>query len=471
VLIKHSFIYAATQLLPAAMTLIGISVFTRLLSPEDYGIYSLTLLIAAAGTTIFYQWLSLSLGRYYQESKDSQEKVNLISTILLTFALISIVIVVSLSVLSLVLESEINLLVVGAVTLTGAWFEINKRLSNADLKPLSYARSLVIKSTLAVLGGYFAILAGFGVTGILIALCVSFCVATVIQFRYWAGLSFSNVSKPMLYKMADYGLPLTLTFLMLFVINGSGKFFLDQSLGKSAVGLFSVAFDFTQYIILTICAVLHLAGFPLILKAYSEKGDEEGKKQLLMSFNLLLCVAMPVVFGLTVTVNEVVTIFIGEEFRESAITYIPVLSVALLVMVFKSYYFDYAFQLAKNTKLQVIGVIAGAISSFVSNPILIDYFGIMGACYAILVSFLVYLCVCIYLGNKVFDMPKIPWINVLKISLACALMVIGVKFIYFDNLYLQFSMKMFFGVFVYVLSLFCMNFFGVRESYMKRLSD
>ncbi|MET1253595.1 lipopolysaccharide biosynthesis protein [Aliikangiella maris] len=469
-LFKHSFIYAITQILPAAMTLIGISVFTRLLSPEDYGLYSLTLLLAAAGTTIFYQWLSLSLGRYYQEYVHSDQKVFLLSTTLLSFVLISVVIAIVSGILNLVLESEINFVVVGAVILSGAWFEINKRLSNADLKPSSYAISLGIKSTLAVFGGYVAILAGFGVSGILIALCTSFCVATLVQYRYWMGFSVSKVSKPVFYKMADYGLPLTLTFLMLFVINGSGKFFLDQSIGKSAVGLFSVAFDFTQYIILTICAVLHLAGFPLILKAYTERGEAEGKKQLLKSFNLLLCISMPIVFGLIVTVDEVTAIFLGNEFRESAVIYIPILSIALLTMVFKSYYFDYAFQLAKNTKLQVVGVIAGAIASFVSNPILISYFGIMGACYAILISFLVYLFVCIYLGNKVFDMPRLPWLNISKIIFACVLMVIVVKIIKFENLYILISVKILIGTLAYTVLLWIMNYLGLRNIVKLKLS-
>ncbi|OUR75193.1 hypothetical protein A9Q75_17980 [Colwellia psychrerythraea] len=454
--------YAITKLLPAIATLIGISLFTRLLSPNEYGIYSLSLLIASAGSAIFFQWLSLALGRYYQEGGRKQ-KDKLLSTILISFLLISFFVFTVFFIAYLLLDNEVDFLLVAVLVLTGAWFELNQRLSNADLRPRPYAISLTIKSTLAVVGGYYFILFGFSVDGVLIALCVSYLLATFVQFRYWKVFKLYLVDKKIFVQMLDYGLPLTLTFLMLFIINGSGKFFINYILDKSDVGMFSVAYDFTQYIIVTLCGVLHLAAFPLIIKAYSEKGEVEGKKQLLLSFGLLISVSVPLVFGLISTINELATIFLGVEFRESSIQLIPPIAIALLLMVLKSYYFDYAFQLAQNTKLQLVGVAGGAITSFIANPILISLNGVEGATYAMLISFFVYLVICIYLGKRVFDMPTIPWVNILKVSLSCALMILVIEHLTVSDLYLSLLAKITLGSCIYFLTMLLLNYMGTKE--------
>lgn len=461
-LIKHTVMYAITKLLPAIATLIGISLFTRLLSPSEYGIYSLTLLIASAGSAIFFQWLSLALGRYYQED-GLRKKDKLLSTILISFFLSSFFVITIFFIVFIYLDVDVNLFLAAVLVLTGAWFELNQRLSNADLKPKPYAISLTIKSSLAVIGGYYFILFGFSVDGVLIALCLSYFLATFVQFKYWKVFKFSLVDKSILKQMLDYGLPLTLTFLMLFVINGSGKFFINYIMDKSAVGVFSVAYDFTQYIIVTLCGVLHLAAFPLIIKTYSEKGGAEGKKQLCSSFSLLICVSIPLVFGLISIVDELSAVFLGAEFRESAVKNIPVIAIALLLMVLKSYYFDYAFQLAKNTKLQLVGVAGGAITSFIANPLLISFYGIEGATYAMLISFFVYLVICVYLGASIFDMPTLPWLNFIKVCLSCALMVVAITQLTIEDLYFSLIAKIILGGLIYFLSMLFLNYMGTKE--------
>jgi O-antigen/teichoic acid export membrane protein len=469
-LLKHTVVYSITKLLPAIATLIGISLFTRLLSPNEYGLYSLSLLIASAGSAIFFQWLSLSLGRFYQEG-GRELKDKLLSTILISFILVSLFVIVVSFIAALLLDNEVDFLLVTVLAITTAWFELNQRLSNADLKPKPYAISLTVKSFLAVVGGYYFILIGFSGEGVLIALCISYILATCVQLNYWKVFKLSLVDKKTLIKMLDYGLPLTLTFLMLFIINGSGKFFLNYILDKSAVGMFSVAYDFTQYIIVTLCGVLHLAAFPLIIKAYSEKGELEGKKQLLLSLGLLVAVSIPLVFGLISTVNELVTIFLGEEFRESAIELIPPIAIALLLMVLKSYYFDYAFQLAKNTKLQLVGVAGGAIASFIANPILINLYGVEGATYAMLISFFVYLIICIYLGRRIFDMPTIPWLNILKVCLSCGLMILAIEHLTITDLYLSLLVKVTLGCCIYSLSMLLLNYMGIKELFLNFLKE
>lgn len=461
-LLKHTVMYGVTKIFPAVLTLAGVSIFTRLLLPEEYGIYSLTILVSSACSSIFFQWLSLGLGRFYLDGSDEQ-KESLLSTILMSFLGISVVVFLGCAVTSLVFESEMDFMLIAILSIATAWFDINQRLSNADLKPNMYALSLTIKSSVAVFGGYLLLKFGFGVNGVLFALIFGFAFASIIQSRYWKAFKFAAISKDVAKKKLSYGLPLTLTFLMLFIINGSGKFFVDNMIGKSALGVFSAAFDLTQYIIVTVCGVLHLAAFPLIVDAYKNKSDSEGKKQLSKSFNLLIFVSIPLVLGVINTADEIAQLFLGSDFRSGATKIIPIIAIGLFFMSLKSYYFDYAFQLAKNTKLQLVGVFSGAITSFVSTPILLYFYGLEGAAYAMCITFIVYLAVCVMFGRLVFDMPAISWLNLAKVCLSSMFMFCVMELVTHNNHLYSFFIKFILGSLVYVFSSIVLNYMQMRS--------
>ncbi|MCO2143149.1 hypothetical protein FA396_08885, partial [Pseudomonas aeruginosa] len=58
---KHSLVYFLFKSFPAILTLVGLSVFTRLLSPGEYGVYSLTIIVVGFLNTVFLQWVALGL--------------------------------------------------------------------------------------------------------------------------------------------------------------------------------------------------------------------------------------------------------------------------------------------------------------------------------------------------------------------------------------------------------------------------
>ena len=63
-LLRHSAIYLFARLVPSTLSLLGIAIYTRMLGPEDYGLYALVVSGAGLAQVWFFEWLRLSTLRF-----------------------------------------------------------------------------------------------------------------------------------------------------------------------------------------------------------------------------------------------------------------------------------------------------------------------------------------------------------------------------------------------------------------------
>src|SRR5688500_16102015 len=62
--LSHAAIYLVARGVPGLISFMAIPLFTRLLSPADYGRYALVAAAAALLNALIFQWLRLSMVRY-----------------------------------------------------------------------------------------------------------------------------------------------------------------------------------------------------------------------------------------------------------------------------------------------------------------------------------------------------------------------------------------------------------------------
>src|SRR5271168_901847 len=67
---RYFSIYLGAQLVPAVIGFIAITVFTRLLSPTEYGVYVVGMGIAGIAGSVFFAWIRLSVLRYQATSSE-----------------------------------------------------------------------------------------------------------------------------------------------------------------------------------------------------------------------------------------------------------------------------------------------------------------------------------------------------------------------------------------------------------------
>ncbi|MFB2351021.1 oligosaccharide flippase family protein, partial [Priestia megaterium] len=103
----------------------------------------------------------------------------------------------------------------------------------------------------------------------------------------WSKTRWKKFDLNMLKKLWSYGAPLTLLYLFVMVIGFSDRIFIDVMLEASDVGIYSAAYDLTQYTIAVFGSIVHLASFPVIIRAYESSGERMARLQLAVTIRIL----------------------------------------------------------------------------------------------------------------------------------------------------------------------------------------
>ena len=79
-LVKDSLYYLPARAVPSIAGFIAVAVYSRLLSPKDYGLYVLVMTTVAMVSLLAFAWLNHSILRYLAEYKDGASVDTFIST-------------------------------------------------------------------------------------------------------------------------------------------------------------------------------------------------------------------------------------------------------------------------------------------------------------------------------------------------------------------------------------------------------
>ncbi len=401
-LVQHSVLYFLGRIIPAAVGVLALALYTRLLTPDQYGIYALVIAAMSIINAVFFHWLSLSLGRFLPV-RDSDPEALFATALLALTILILCTGAAGATAAWLWPEPRLRGFVLLAVILAWgqAWFDLNLSIANARLAPVRYGLLSSVKALVALGAGLLLLHLGLGVAGVLAGLLTGLLGASLLGWRCWRGCSLLGGSVEVMKSFIAYGGPLTITFLLVLVVDVSDRFFLAWLLDAEAVGGYAAAYDLTQQSLGLLAGVIHLAAFPLAVRALEERGADAARKQLSQNGYLLLAVVVPATLGIVMLANSISSLVLGEEFREAGAAIMGWIAIAVLVGSCKSFYLDYSFQLGRKMRLQVWTVVVAAAVNVFLNLLWIPVYGIEGAAFATIAALVAGFVSSAYLGRRV----------------------------------------------------------------------
>lgn len=461
--LKHSAMYLLARGLPGVINFIAIVIYTRLLTPDDYGCYALIVAGVGLFNMVFFQWLRLSLLRFLPAHLE--KPALLLSTILVAFSSLALL-TGGLGILLALLWPDPTwrglMLLAVPLLWAQAWFELNLELARSKLQPLRYGLISGLKAVSAVGLGILLILWGLGAFGPLIGLLLGMLAAGLgLNWKEWSGLQFA-LSKSLILHLMRFGLPLTASFALGFVVSTSDRFLIRTFLDNSAVGVYAAGYDIAQNSLTLLMMIVNLAAYPLLMRTLEQKGIAATQEQARKNAILIMVVAIPASAGLAALAPNIAAVMLGEAFRDQTVLLLPVIALAALIAGAKSYYFDVAFQLGRWTVGQVWVLGVAALINIVLNLCWIPLYGIQGAAYATVAAYGVGLMLSAVWGRKVFIMP-FPSLDFLRIVGASVIMVLVLWTLFYTikgiiGLLIQISM----GIIVYGLSCMMLNVAGSR---------
>jgi O-antigen/teichoic acid export membrane protein len=462
-LIRHSMTYVAAKVLPGMLGMVTTAILTRILTPTEYGLYGLSLVIMGFGVNMGFDWLFMCLTRFYEAQRRDPKVIGTVMRIFSVNVLLSAALFLLFWQLNLLPGPETPSYAMGLVLMwSTGWFEFVACIEIVNLRPLVY---FSMNSVRAVCVLVFAAAAAWLTrdpiwTGAGTALGVfvgSFLRRSSIPWRgprsFDAGLAR---------EMIAFGLPLAGAMIM-GSMNYTGTRVMVEWLGSAAeLGYYTAAFVLIQNTLVVVASGIASASYPLAVRAVETGDPEIARRQLLDNATLLLAVMAPASLGAALTAQGIAITLVGAQYADAVASLTPWMAAGSFFMSMRGNYLDYAFQLGRRPLLQFRVLSVCAVVSLVLAYWLIPRLGPEGAAIAVTVA-LAGACVHARIEGIAsgFVLP-LPIAAAGKILLACGVMSLGVLSIRGDTP-THFVLQIIVGGLVYSFSVVALNVFGLRD--------
>lgn len=409
-MIRHGLFYFFARACSGILTIVTLAVFTRLLSPREYGIYALNVAAASVASAVLYQWLNVALNRFYPAHRDNP--IVIISVALRGFwwltAITALMFFAAVPFCGKLDEDPTTLGVVFLITVALGRYSMMLQIANAQGSPLRYSLLSWAKNGVSFVAGVALILLGVGERGALIGLLVGLVFA-ILVFNPVRGLGTAPLGADTLHltTMLQYGLPLTVTFSAVMIVDSVDRFMIGWVSGASAAGPYAAAYDFVQQLIGPMMNVMFLAAFPMIIRRMENQDVQSAHSKTLALGRAVVGIGLPAAFGLAMLSSDISGVFFKDAFRQASARIIPWLAFAIFVGCFKSYYLDLVFQFRHQTKYQGYIAILMAVANITLNLLLLPHYGILGAAWSTLAAFSVGAVASWLIGKAIFTLPSL----------------------------------------------------------------
>lgn len=386
--IKASLWFTICSVLQKGITLLSTPIFTRLLTTEQYGVYSVYQ--SWYSIVSIFATLNLSAGVLFNGlTKYTEDRDRLISA----FQGLSTTVTMILFVVYLVgMDFWNNLLGMSSLFVTAMFIEllvvpayafwaVRKRYDYKYV--MLIALTLIVAIGSPVLGIYAVLSTDYKAE----ARVLSYIFLQVIQglFFYIYNMAKGKVFFDRKYwKFAlAFNLPLIPHYLSMTVLNQADRIMISKMVGTGAAAIYSVAYQISMMMTIVTNAINN-SFIPYTykeLKAKNYQGIKRNSNLLLILIGIACILAMA--FG-----PEIIMLFAASEYYD-AIWVIPPVAASVYFIFLYSLFANIEFYFEK-TKYVMVASCGGAIANIILNYLLIPKFGYYAAGYTTLLCYILF---------------------------------------------------------------------------------
>ena len=391
--LRHGLTYGLGTVLAKLIGFVMIPLYTRVLSPADYGVLELLSMTTDVIGMVAGLGLTWSVTRYYYAYDEPRERLAVVSSA----AILVSVLFGTATALTLPWAGGLSALVLGdsryagLVRLALLAFFIYSFLEI----PLAYLRARQASTHVVGVGLVRLMLAltlnivflvGFrlGVAGVLYSTIIASALAAAYLITVTLRETGFTFSRPIALKLLGYGAPIVAADVGSFILHYSDRYFLRAYDSLASVGLYSLAYKFAMLLSLFIATPFSQIWAPKVLEIERVEG-EGGKaivRRILSYYNLVLVAAA---LGASLLAGDAIRLMASPQFHAAART-VPVLCLGMLFFGYRQVSYVGA-AIRERSDLIAFGTVVGAVVALAANFLLIPLWGAMGAALATLAAF------------------------------------------------------------------------------------
>jgi O-antigen/teichoic acid export membrane protein len=456
-LASESVIYGLSGVLSKFLYVVLVPIYTRIFSPEDYGVLSLITNMMSLVAIFVVLGLDSAVGRWYYDSDD----VSMRRTTIATWSTCQIAISAVAAISIVALSEEIGRVLIGradaavyvrisAMTLPIATFgAVLTNWLRLERKPWSTILFSLGSNGLSVLLTiYFAAILNWKLQGVFVAQLISaFCsmVVAAMLLKGWINPRLFELSK--LKGMLKYSLPLIPAGLSFWIVNLSGSFFIRWASSATAeVGLYQVGSTVASAMGLFTAAFQQAWG-PFALSIHKKEGVERVYADVLIAYLLLACF-----FALLLSLFAPEILYLVTTKAYHGAGRVTGLLSFNYVLVGLTYIAVIGATIARTTKPYGFAVVCASVLTILLNVIFVPSMGKEGAALATLIAQLMVPVYVFYQSQKLFPIP-FKFVAAIQIFVIAFVLAFAGAFITTEVAVTQIILKICLGVIFWVLVL------------------
>lgn len=427
-LARHSAIYGLGGLVSRFVALLLLPLYTRYLTPADYGAVETLVALAAILATVLRLGIASAFFRFYFDSADAAHRLRVVRTsfwFTMTMATLGLVV-------GLILAEPISnwlfdtgdhtTLVRASFVLLWAQMNYEQMTSLFRVEERAVAFTIATLVNLAVTVAatvLFVVVFDWGATGVVAGNFTGTLIvyAALLVYRHeQLGLT---LDRPLLRQMNRFGIPLVPSMLALWLLNFGDRFFILKLADQSDVGVYSIGARIASAMVLLLAAFR--AGW--LAFAYSIEDDDRARRAYSFVLTYLLFVASWAALALALLSPWLVRWLTTPAFFDAS-EVVPLLVFGAVALGGFNVV-SIVLGRRKRTQFNWVATGSGAAVSVVLNLVLIPPYGIVGAGIANLSAFTVMFLVITWWSQRVFWVPY-QWRRVVTVvGVAVGLTVLG----------------------------------------------
>jgi O-antigen/teichoic acid export membrane protein len=455
-IVAQGSVYFIGNILRHTISFIMLPIYTRVLTPEDYGIIELLSIVIDFAGVIFGLRIGDAIFRYYLEYERKVQKYQVISTALILTTLLNFIGFLVLWGLSGSISKAVfggtdqkNLLVLFSISLLfQPLVEIPMTFIRAKQRPWLFVSFSSIKLTIQLLMNiYLVVIKEMGVEGVILSAVASgglMALTLGIYTMRETGFRFSgNMAK----TLTKFSYPMIIASLISFYITFGDRYFLKLYGTLTDVGIYGLGYKFGMLL-------SFIGSGPFFSIWDSEKYNVLKKPEAIEIFQkvfiLYTTFTLMIVVVISIFSKNIIMVMASSEFWD-AYKIVPVI---LLAYFFQGWTGFCSLGILIHNKTFIItqSTVLSAIIISIFYLLLIPEFGSNGAAWATAFSFASRFLYTHLRAKNLYDM-ELPWKKVSLLILP-GVAAILVSLFGSDNIVISFTFNVIiFGVFLYIISI------------------
>ena len=408
----------------------AIVVFTRMLTPSQYGDYALAFSVTSVASTCLFVWIESAMARFYA-AEDEAGRLRLYATLYRAFAVMAVALPLVAGALLLVAPVAPALKFAVGAGLACVTARSLLKLAQERRRAAGEVRGYAVFD-MAQTGGGFALGAGFALlhfggasplmgAGVASAGCLLFALPSELRPARQGRFELERLR-----RYAAYGLPLSLSLLMGLALATTDRFVLAAYMDEATVGAYHAGYSLSNRTLDVLFLWLGMAGFPACIAAL-ERGGQAGLERVAREqAGFMALIALPAAAGLALVAHPLAALMVGPALRQNAARVTPWIALSGLFYGFTSQYLNTAFTLGRRTGRQLLAIGVPALANLGLTLALIPRFGLDGAMWATTASYGLGAGVSVALQRGGVRLP-IPWRALARSALAAGVMALAVS--------------------------------------------